>query len=357
MLIPFATDARFDDDSLFIVFVEDFRFAPCVDDPAWKHDGRVDKSRSIAASLFGSSPPPTTGSSGSTDAASSSQLPDGGNTRSHPNLWLRGPKAAESNVTLQARSGGGDGQRVSAFLRDLVAYSVVAQRMGHGEFMFLGWQPHGAGEKSPAINRFRSGLMLSMFSKDGALRLKNGFEMDASLKIPGHIDLKLRNFWSKIHNCEVSYITPPIGGYTEHVSGCERQYFLKPRPSIWMEKFCCPGTRNSHDWEHPAREKWICTFTEKGGCKFLKAVDIEVPDESVTWRTFDAREDAGVAEPTAGWGRWKWNYEADCWEQETARKFRVGRSLRMKEKFRVWVDEKGAAFIVEKHGCLFSCLA
>ena len=35
VLLEFCTDPRFDEDTLFIIFEEDFRFTPDVGDPAW----------------------------------------------------------------------------------------------------------------------------------------------------------------------------------------------------------------------------------------------------------------------------------------------------------------------------------
>ena len=122
------------------------------------------------------------------------------------------------------RASGADWEHPSIFLRDLVAYATLAHRQKRGDFMFMGWQPHGAGQSDSTkdIIRMRSGLMCSMVSLEGFLHLETQWRVAPELTAIGHVDLKLKNFWSLPVNSRVSYITPPIGGYTAHLSGCEK---------------------------------------------------------------------------------------------------------------------------------------
>ena len=70
---------------------------------------------------------------------------------------------------VQNKASRDDWKQPSMFLRDLVAYATLAHRQKRGDFMFMGWQPHGAGESesTPSVDRMRSGLMLSMVSQQG----------------------------------------------------------------------------------------------------------------------------------------------------------------------------------------------
>ena len=246
---------------------------------------------------------------------------------------------------IQNKASGADWKQPSMFLRDLVAYATLAHRHGRGDFMFMGWQPHGAGDWTPETseNKYRSGLMLSMVSQQGFLHLETQWKRAETLTTAGHVDLKLKNFWCLPVNSKVSYITPPIGGYTAHLSGCAAEFYKKPRPCIWMEDFACPGTRHSHDWNEQRRQKWLATFTSKGKTDWVCKVEVDVPDEKVWWYSFDKRFDRGPAEPTAVWGNCVYNRVTNRWEETTGREVRASRSLRMREKFRYWTTNPAEA--------------
>ena len=356
VLLELCTDPRFDEDTLFIIFEEDFRFTPDVGDPAWTHKGRTDTSATMLSSIFGPSPPPAdeaaSSSSAPAEAASSSAAPSSPNSMPrakkaeppvHPNFWNRKEKAAEGDYVVQNKASRDDWEQPSMFLRDLVAYATLAHRKKRGDFMFMGWQPHGAGDSSKNIDRMRSGLMLSMVSQQGFLHLETQWQQAPQLSAVGHVDLKLKNFWSLPVNSQVSYIIPPIGGYTSHLSECAKEFYTKVRPSIWMEDFACPGTRRSHDWNAKPREKWLATFTVNGLLAWVCRVDVAVPDEKVWWYSCDKRVDLGPAEPTAGWGNAAWDDSRKCWNEKTDREVRASRALRMRENFRYWTNKPGEA--------------
>ena len=358
VLIELCTDPRFDEDTLFIIFEEDFRFTPDDGDPAWTRPGRRDTSETIFSSMFGPSPPPAVEAASSSaapaEAASSSAAPLSPNKMPkakkwappvHPNFWNRAERAAEGGYVIQNKASGADWKQPSMFLRDLVAYATLAHRESRGDFMFMGWQPHGAGQgkSAPSASRYRSGLMLSMVSQQGFLHLDEHWKHEPTLSSAGHVDLKLKNFWCLPVNSRVSYITPPMGGYTAHLSGCAQEFYKKERPCIWMEDFACPGTRHSHDWDAPHRRKWLATFTSKGNINWVCKVEVAVPDEEVWWYSCDKRVDRGPAEPTAGWGCAAWDSNKKCWNEKTERELRSSRSLRMREKFRHWTTNPDEA--------------
>ena len=94
VLLEFCTDPRFDEDTLFIIFEEDFRFTPDVGDPAWTHNGRKDTSATILSSMFGPSPPPAE------EAASSSAAPaEAASSSAAPSSHNKMPRAQKSGAT------------------------------------------------------------------------------------------------------------------------------------------------------------------------------------------------------------------------------------------------------------------
>ena len=336
----FCTDPRFDEDTLFIIFEEDYRFTPDAGDPAWTHEKRRDTSSTIPPSLVPSPPPAEQASSSSAPSASLDTTAEPGRVEptAHPEKGLRQNRAAAADYVLPSKAPAEAFKQPSMFLRDLVAYATLADRQKRGNFIFCGWQPHGAGESASCKEKdnYRSGLMLSMVSQYAFFALETAFRDDHIPK--GHVDLGIKKYLSQPQISFGSYITPPLGGYTAHLSGCEKEFFDKPRPCIWMEAFACPGTRKVHDWNEKPRDKWLCTFTAKGKRDYVCRLDVDVPDEKVRWTTFDSRHgDVGAAKSYAGWGSAAWDADTKDWVERTERQLRSGRQLRQREKFRCWI--------------------
>jgi len=341
VLIPLCTDLRFDEDTLFIIFEEDYRFAPDPGDAAWTHKKRLDTFYTLSSSSEPSPPPAVPGSSSSSSAAPSTQnkIP-----RGHKETIAR-QKSASQRVMIENehyrvlnRPPAKDWRNTSIFLRDLVAYATLAHRQKRGDFIFCGWQPHRADESETCKNKdnFRSGTMLTMVSKNGFWKLQDKWEVHAKLKTPGHIDQCLKGFFSDQTINWSSYITPPLGGYFSHISGCDPAQGL--RPSIWMEDFACPGTRQSHDWNDPPRKKHLCCFTTNGRVSWLREINVEVPDDQVKWLTSDERTELGPAKESGGWGCVQWDPDIMNFSERSERQLREGRRLRLREKFRHYVD-------------------
>ena len=129
VLLEFCTDPRFDEDTLFIIFEEDFRFTPDVGDPAWTRHSRRDTSATIMSSMFGPSPPPAqeaaSSSAAPAAAASSSAAPPSHNKMPKakkwappvpPNFWNRAERAAEEGYVIQNKASGADWKQTSMFL-------------------------------------------------------------------------------------------------------------------------------------------------------------------------------------------------------------------------------------------------
>ena len=207
-MVPFATDPRFEDDTLFIIFEEDYRFAPERGDAAWSHGDRSDTSDKMPSNEFCqytissssssafrkvSPPPPERGASSSTDPARGEKRSSTSEDHrpTHPEWESRRTKHATPDFVVHKRAKRSDFETVSVYLRDLVATANLAAREGIGEFIFAGWQPHGAGEDGKT-DRYRSGAHLVMVTKTGFKTLEIAFVYDDGLKKPGHIDLKLK---------------------------------------------------------------------------------------------------------------------------------------------------------------------
>ena len=342
-MVPFALDERLEEDCLFFIFEEDFRFTPEPDDPAWKLPGRRDTSQHIANQMFGhaSSPPPTRSGSASSSAAAAPQDADQLPTRrveptAHPAMWDRRVKTKGFHVQTVSRPPAVDWTMTSQLLEDMVGYGILMSRMSC-QFAWLGWQPWGAGNCTPNSkpNKFGSGNMAVCMDKMAARRIEYHFNEDDQMRIPGHMDLKLKQMFCLRENLGHScYITPPIGGYSAHLSGCAKEFMKNPRPTIWAEKFACPGTRRSHDWLD--RDKWWATFTLKGSCDWptKKPVNIEkMTKDDLAWKTWDRRKPPDDPEPTA------WSLQSE----KTNRKAREARMVMQRLTWRHFVDTEAEA--------------
>ena len=320
-------------------------FTPELDDEAWKHNGRTDTQELIVSSLFPSPPPESAAAASSSSAkASHNKMPK--TNAVEPTAPAKPLQQSERGgavgFVVPNRPPAEDWKRTSLFLRDLVAYANLAHRHKHmGDFIFCGWQPHGAGESASSKTsiHYRSGLMLSMVSQVGFWNLETAWRTHKALKHPGHVDLALKKYFSDPEQNWGTYIHPPLGGYSEHVSGCERVFYEKPRPSIWFEDFACPGTRAEHDWQRPARQRILYRFTVNSKADWLCKLNVSVPDSKVTWLTCDKRDRLGYAKPSGGWSTVQFDPETKKMTEWTERQLRSSRQLRMREKFRTFVPD------------------
>ena len=182
-------------------------------------------------------------------------------------------------------------EHMASRVYDLVKYATSAHRLGHGNIMWMCWQPCGAGEKPTRVSSPRSGSMLVMLSKRGAQHLKAGFEKKELER--GHFDVALLR-WLVIRQHEVgaAYLLPPMGNYVAHVSGCEAAFAKTARPSCWKEKWCCPGTREHEDPKE--RQKYWCSFSKSGHAPSLGKVSVDNRKE-LYWRTLDRSASSSTA--------------------------------------------------------------
>ena len=141
------------------------------------------------------------------------------------------------------------------------------------------WQPAGAGQKPTRTGSPTSGTMLVMLSKTGAQHLLQAFDQGTIGE--GHFDIALRKWLTqKQEIVGASYLLPPMGNYTAHISGCEQAFATVPRESCWQENWCCPGTRVREDPKK--RSKWFCKFSLSGSPAWIDDVNVDSGDE-LTW--------------------------------------------------------------------------
>jgi hypothetical protein len=279
-LLPLMLDDRWEPDCLFFVFEEDFRFS----EYKYKLDASSARASDQRPASSSAAEPAAGGSSGSAaprpaaePAASSSS------DRRSAVPFTRGQQSRLEGKTfaLPSKPLPEDFRGMSVFLQDLVAMCTAAHRQRHGSLVWLSWQPCGPGQKPRSVYRVSSGSTAIAISRFGAAEMLKAFTHAVELKKPGHIDLLLKKWLSKNPAFGSSYIWPPVGGYTAHVSGCSHEHLSSVRPDVFKEPWFCPGTRREHDPQH--REKWLCTFTVNSGCHYLVAFD--VTDEDLDWKT------------------------------------------------------------------------
>ena len=191
-------------------------------------------------------------------------------------------------------------------------------------------------------------------SKKMAMKLQADWAIPLEvLKEPHHCDLVLKKYFA-LNPAIFCYLSPPLGGHTSHISGCAKEYFTKPRPDIWGEEWACTGSREEHDWAPHPREKWFCTLTKNAKCQYLSKVTVQVPDDKVTWKSFDNRVPTNASPPpqieaetstSSWWQSWWWQQEQDAkWtKQETGRRKRARRQGAFRDKLRCWVENKEEA--------------
>ncbi len=333
-LVPFCSLEQFPGDTLFLVFEEDFRFERPEEEFKSAEDLQASRSKLPAnvaldfARTLDEFPPPE------------QQRLDHGifqNIRKQPaKVWEAG---------------------VSDYLLDCVRLATAAHRAKRGDIMWCGWVPGHPGSKPDRPCSIGFGSHFLMVSKTGMLRLGADFLEHDSLKLPGHIDLALKQYLIQCSkDVGGSYFWPAIGNYTAHVSGCSRKHFDSVRPHGWDDKWTRQGTRKAHDLED--RQTWLCGWQAKGAVEWLKQLRIEngeydewrsfwgldVPFEEYVATAHDGSATAGACEPAASSTGDSVGDGKEPAGKTTKRDKRRLRSLKLSlRKFRIWVDAEAEA--------------
>ena len=184
---------------------------------------------------------------------------------------------------------------------DLVRIATVAHRQKVGDLIWATWQPCGAGKTPARSTTISSGAMFLMMTPKGAAMVSDNMQLlgddgkvvhgtEDSVMKPGHFDVSLKAFLlehgrdkgdAAIPYC---YIYPPMGNYTTHPSGCDMSFAEgEGRPSCWEEKWCCLGTKKSHDPKN--REKYFAQLTYKGEPVWIGKFDVGLLPDCWDWHT------------------------------------------------------------------------
>ena len=201
----------------------------------------------------------------------------GGNA---PGFMVAGLRPVGRNYYVPTAGAYPSKQEHGTVVGDLVSIITKATRANHGDLVWMTWQP-GQGEVPKGSTKIKSGAMLIALSVRGAKTLAEA--MDKKIIKREHFDVALLRFLkdeSKDFGC---YVYPPLGNYSQHVSGCEETYSVTARPSCWTTRWVCPGTRRKDD--PSKRDKWLVVPTKKGDSKWLTKFDLDKEYDSLDWRT------------------------------------------------------------------------
>ena len=389
VVLPFTSDPRFENDTVFLVFEEDFRFAPEQNDKSWTMHGRRKIKATALAHMFDRKRPPPLSDDVQADmyaamdpesqrqfdalsekqkeallrdvleknplkvssvlqssaaSSSASALPLDESPVPHPQLPRGSQVIAKTPQYVVATKAGPEAwEEPSIYLRDLIAYCNVAARKKK-DLVWFGWQPGNAGADVKHVDRFCSGAMCIAISKSGASKVyADMIAGHRDLKSANHWDIVLKKYLSSTQSDWYCYITPPIGGYTAHITGCAPEEFVSAggvRPSIWNSKWACTGTREDHDWQDKPRAKWLCSFTKNGYCNYLEPISVQVPDEDVIWKSWrQSDEFPNVALGASSAGA-TGSGSAASEPPLSQRKKRLRRAEVAKDKYRCWASSE-----------------
>ena len=292
-----------DEDTLFLVFEEDYRFRPSEGrgpvlqrfGPEWAAD------RAVAAPEAATSGSEQRGTPVAREVpAAAAGEPTATAARSgraavfeEDTKWYqaptRPPKEAYELATM------------SQDLLNIVCYATQAFRAEQSHIQWLCWQPGDAGttkRTSPSFGpcKIRSGTMLVSLDVFAARVL---FEATLREEWPRgrHWDLAFKDWMAhagKTHPVNARYMVPPLGNYYCHPSAFDARCGpgTAGRLSCWGEPWCCPGTSRAEDPQ--GRSKQWYSMTDKAGA--VAASYIMDPDVTAhAWKSYWAVE--GVPHP------------------------------------------------------------
>ena len=249
-------DPRFEKDTVFLVFEEDFR----IDRPKLEDKGSVQYSVNKRRFAFYDK------------------------EQNVENSWGERPR---SNLhMLPGRSTTQDFERFSKneVLSDILKYITFAAEKGMGDLVWFGWNCGHATQQVKPL-RFSYGSQFIAYSQYCAAELLAAINSD---RIPcGDWDLVLHKF---LMNPEkplpgYSFIWPPMGFFVEHPSGCDPKNFGDARPSNRECSWACLGTRVGDDLPQ-RRDKWLCQWFKRGGTDWKYNVSDVVHTQRFFWKTF-----------------------------------------------------------------------
>ena len=167
-------------------------------------------------------------------------------------------------------------------LRDLIQIANQAHRYhGKGDVVWYSWSGKGKAKNRPSY-----GSTLLGVSKAGAQKLKQCMEHDNK---PIHFDIWLKDkLYKKAHDLQGVYVYPAVGGFDEHLSGCDPTGAGPDgrREALWDQKNQVGGVRiTTPTADHS--DRYVRAFLDTkghpdGGVKVEFGDDA---DTSLVWRT------------------------------------------------------------------------
>ena len=336
-------DHRFPDDTLFMLFEEDYRFWPIGEDP----DGVDDYPERLKKAMKRQQ-----------DTKAGAYRPD---------TWTDGPAAGGAKG--EAAKGRAKGIRVAGEFHyvpmrqstttevdgglrqevaDLIRIATFCNRNRMGDIIWFGWNPNKNGKKKTWLWNGSHGLMLT---KLGAHHIEIGMNTNAIER--EHIDLALAWWLRRPGNAarvQACYICPALGSYFAHPSECDPKNFGEEaggRPDGWGPPLNpARGTRRATD--HLNRAKYVLQWkgTGKDGSDrewIPFPPDAELHSDRFMWKSYkeeptaslpppppppaaDEAEEEEEAAPQQQVGKRKW----------TKRQGRIFREWKNKQRFRVF---------------------
>ena len=262
--LPYMLDGRHSPDSLFLVAENDFRFfrEHCVSDRDWlvEVDAFVEshlQGPEIVDS-WGQLRPSWPPESEDIIPSSDDEL-GGGSERVEPVAHRSLEEIQGSGTSFWGFSKAGKFMDKEAYhseeLCDLVRIANCAHRKGKGDLIWYSWVGAKHDPTMPS-----HGSTLVGVTPEGAYKLMVAME---KVKKPGHFDIWLRDqCCHEGENLQASFVLPSIGGYDEHISGCDPTNTGVEggwRPGLWDDYWALEGVRIvKRDLPHKTRN--VCDF-------------------------------------------------------------------------------------------------
>ena len=344
MLRVLCLDNRLPDDTLFMVFEEDYRFFPEGQDP----DGCDDYGKRVAKIL----------DPGFATAQESESLPpqsQGAASKLGKSSGKGGKPKPGSRFHSTSSRGSSDlndvvNEGFSSNVADLVRWATVAHRHRMGNFVWVGWCP----TRKPS--QLVKGSHLIMLSKEGFAHMGQAMTHDEIKR--GHLDLVFKEWLltgSTAQKVGACYIYPQMGGYWRHVSGCDPTNHGEAtggRPSAWDFENPASGTRVGSDPKHrgkwliqwrgpnPADRQWVTCPSDKELVKpewIWKSIRDPTAIEQQSLPPQDIQQEVKEDEPE----------EQKTPAPRSKRSKRAQRQFNKREMYRVWVDTVEEAAVVK----------
>ena len=254
-------DERFEEDTLFLVFEEDYRFAK--------------------------------------PGTSANLRPEGFHQMFEERTYNVVYKDGRRYVTLdrgvsethmiptRASSAAFKEELLPTFLKDTLRYATLAARKKCGDLIWWSWNAAQPGQETKHATRINYGSQFISYTRAAAKQCLE--DMEKGVLQMGHWDISLKTYLkNNTGDTQYSYLYPPMDHFEEHASDCDPRQYAQGRPSDWDKSWVCQGTRVDHDRQK--RSTYFCFFSVKGNTVWGPHADPAVDSAAHNWRTFIARD-------------------------------------------------------------------